>query len=371
MRFYIIAGEKSGDDHGAGLVNCFNRLDENTTIRGVGGDAMSAAGVDLFHHFGKAPAMGIIEVIPKLRSFRRLIKNCRNDIIEFSPDAVILIDFGAFNLGVARFCHIQGIKVFYFIPPKIWAWGSWRLKNLRQHVDRVFVTLPFELAYFEDHGCRVTFHGSPLKKLANNSNSSDYVQAKKRVLLYPGSRNQEVRKHLPVLLAVAREFPEYEFVVLRVDTVATQYYEQQTLPPNTSYSSRQTDELMSAASAAIVTSGTATLEVGFRKIPMMVIYKTSWLTYLVARLLLRVKYISLINLIGDRAIVKEFIQRDCNVHVLARELDKLVEDRNYQQNIINGYNEIVNQFPDNDTYWRVAEDMVAEVRLSSSKFAQA
>ncbi len=370
MKYYIIAGEKSGDQHGAGLARQLLQIDGQTVIRGIGGDAMKLADVTLLFHSREMGVMGFTEVVSHLFRLNRLVRRCKKDLISFHPDAIILIDSAGFNLRIARFAKKRGFKVFYFIPPKVWAWGKWRLKSLRKNVNHIFVTLPFEQAFFAQQGFEVTYYGSPIGEQIDSDLQRPFKNKecdRKLVVLLPGSRYQEITKHLSLMLEVADLNRESDFVICGVDTVSNEVYNKYHLPPNTSISFDSTFSWLRNSHVAIVASGTATLEACLLRIPQLVIYKTGWFNYLIARLFIQVKFISLVNLIADKRIVQELLQSQCNKKSIDLELNRLMSDDAYRNNMLKSYEKIAKLLPKQNTYRKIALDIKES---GSLKFAQ-
>lgn len=335
MKYYIIAGEASGDLHGSNLIKELKNLDSSTIIRCWGGDKMQEAGGELVKHYRDLAFMGFTEVLMNLRTIFRNLKFCKEDILQFKPDALILIDYPGFNLHIAKWAKQQGLKVIYYISPQVWAWKENRVRLMKQCIDKMLVILPFEKDYFknkwnwdveyvghplveviESYGLRVTGYGS---KSAVSHPSSGIVA------LLPGSRKQEIAKKLPVMLEVSRFFPDYQFVVAEAPSVEDEFYKTFTQSyPNVSAVKNQTYDLLLSAKAALVTSGTATLETALFAVPEVVCYKGSFLSYQIGKRLVKVKYISLVNLIMDKSVVKELIQNDLTVENLQHELKELL-----------------------------------------------
>lgn len=372
MKFYIIAGEKSGDQHGAGVAEQLLQIDGESVVRGVGGDAMTTAGVSLLFHFREIGIMGFTEIISQLFKLNQLMNLCQQDLISFQPDALILIDSAGFNLRMAKFASKQNLKVFYFIPPKVWAWGRWRMTSMKKYINHIFVTLPFEYSFFNDNGFDVTYHGSPIKARIDSMKevkeaSDDDDSSRKQVALLPGSRNQEVSSHMEVMLDVAREHLEHDFIVCAVSSVPKDVYNESSFPENTSIVFDLTDEVLPLSTAAIVASGTATLETCLFGVPQVVVYKTGWLNYWIARFFIQLKFISLVNLIADKRVVNEFVQKNCNKKSIGDELTSLVNDINHRNSMLTAYEEIAKQLPKQNTYQKIAIDVV---ELSGLEFAQ-
>lgn len=333
MRYYVIAGEASGDLHGSNLIGALQRLDGEADFRCWGGDLMQAKGAELVKHYRDLAFMGFVEVLANIRTIMRNMKFCKQDILDYKPDVLILIDYPGFNLRIAEFAHANGIKVFYYISPQVWAWKQSRVKKIRKVVDRMFVILPFEKEFYARFGYEVDFVGHPLLdaiaqyREAHPDKEAFYQKHglepdKPIIALLPGSRKQEIGLKLPIMLSVRNDFPEYQFVVAGAPSQGKAVY----LAHGNDVKVVEGDTygLLSVAKAALVTSGTATLETALFGVPEVVCYKGSQVSYLIARQLIKVKYISLVNLIMDRLVVKELIQKELNRTNLKEELQAIL-----------------------------------------------
>ncbi|MDP4254614.1 MAG: lipid-A-disaccharide synthase [Bacteroidota bacterium] len=332
MKYYIIAGEASGDLHGSNLINELKQLDPEADFRCWGGDLMRDAGATLVKHYKDLAFMGFIEVIGNLRTIFRNLAFCKEDIRRYRPDALILVDYPGFNLRIAKWAHEQDLRVIYYISPQVWAWKEGRVRQIRECVDKMLVILPFEEAFYKRWDYPVEYVGHPLVqvveryKLQTPGEGPD-VSPAPVVALLPGSRKQEILKKLPVMLAVSRYFPDHQFIVAKAPGVEDAFYQDLLAGyPNVSSVGNRTYALLSQAVAACVTSGTATLETALFGVPEVVCYKGNALSYQIAKRLIKVKYISLVNLIMDKEVVKELIQDDLNPENLRRELDSLLHD---------------------------------------------
>jgi lipid-A-disaccharide synthase len=329
MRYYIIAGEASGDLHGSNLIKEIKKLDTAAVIRCWGGDRMQQAGGDLVKHYRDLAFMGFIEVVMNLGTILRNLKYCKEDISQFKPDAVILIDYPGFNLRIAEWARKEGLKVIYYISPQVWAWKENRVRKMKVSIDKMLVILPFEKDYYKNKwNWDVEYVGHPLVEVVDGFNASGIDLGPKPVIaLLPGSRKQEILKKLPVMLEVSRNFPDYQFVVAKAPGQEDSFYTSLLQPyKNVSSVSDQTYALLKRSKAALVTSGTATLETALFGVPEVVCYKGSNISYQIAKRLIKVKYISLVNLIMDKLVVKELIQDEMNVENLKKELSELLND---------------------------------------------
>lgn len=347
MRYYIIAGERSGDLHASNLVEAIKKLDREASFRGLGGGYLKAAGVELFADYAEFAVMGFAEVVRNLGKISGYIGKCVDDLQKFEADVVILVDYGGFNMRVARRCKQLGIKVFYYIPPKVWAWNQGRALKLKATVDRIFVILPFEKAFFRKFDMDVDYVGSPvLDAVKSHEQDPDFVKrhdfsvSSPVVALLPGSRRQELQRMLPLMRDVALAFPEWQFGVAAVRNLDPALYAPLKELPNVRFVEEDTYNLLENARAAIVTSGTATLETALFRVPQVVVYKTSGFSYTVARAVIRVPYISLVNLIADKPVVRELIQKEASTHAVVSELKRLVEEGPHRETMLAAYDAI-------------------------------
>ncbi len=330
MKYYVIAGEASGDLHGSNLLKELKKLDSKAQFRSWGGDLMAAEGAAVVKHYRELAFMGFAEVIKNLPAILNNLKFCKQDILHFKPDALILIDYPGFNLRIAKWAKEKGFKVVYYISPQVWAWKENRVKFIRQVVDKMLVILPFEKDFFQNKwDYNVEFVGHPLVQVVN-----DFLDAKPATIknqniiaLLPGSRRQEIAKKLPVMLETSKAFPGYQFIVAKAASLDDDFYTSLLAGyPNVTYVTNQTYDLLSKSTAALVTSGTATLETALFGVPQVVCYKGSAVSYQIARRLVKIKYISLVNLIMDKEVVKELIQDELTVANLTRELDSILHN---------------------------------------------
>ena len=344
-KIYIISGERSGDMHASNLVLALNELDAKIQFRGMGGSYSKEAGVELALDYQDVALMGFIEVIFGFRKVLKYLRWIKKDLISYRPDALVLVDFGGFNMKVASFAKKLGIPVHYYIPPKVWAWNQNRAYALKKSVDQVYSILPFEPAFFEKFEIKVHYVGNPLLDEIKKFKAHDFFYQKNElsfqpiVALLPGSRTQEVMGMLAKMIALVKEFPQVQFVVAGVDSLPASVYEL-ALAQGIRVIYNQTYDLLSHAAAAVVTSGTATLETALFNVPQVVVYRASWISYQIAKRLIRVPYISLPNLIADRQVVRELIQDDFSLINLREELNRLVSDIAYRKEILVGYTQI-------------------------------
>lgn len=345
MKYYIIAGERSGDLHGSNLIKAILQKDANAQIRAWGGDMMQDAGATLVKHYKDIAFMGFAEVIKNLPTILGLLSFCKKDIQAYQPDVVILIDYAGFNMRVAKFVKSIGIKTFYYISPKVWAWNQSRALNIKKFVDRMFVIFPFEKDFFKKYDYEVEYVGNPLfDAIADfqpkaNFRKESRVGQKPIIALLPGSRQQEVAKILPLMVAQAYNFPDYQFVIAGVSNLPKELYArwQSIFPIKVVYDDAY--NLLSVADAALVTSGTATLETALLNVPQVVCYKTSGISFAIAKMVIKVPYISLVNLVAQKKIVPELIQNDLNNITVQEELNKILTPEGRQAQL-EGYAEV-------------------------------
>ncbi len=334
-RYYIIAGESSGDMHAANLMKGIRRHDPHADFRCWGGDRMLLEGGHIVKHITELSFMGFCEVAGNLRTILRNINLCKHDLLAYQADVLILVDYPGFNLRMARFAKTRGIPVVYYIGPQVWAWKESRVRKLRRDVDKLLVILPFEQEFYQRFGMQVEFPGHPLlDEVLPLRESKDHasfredngLQDKPLVALLPGSRKQEIRRMLAEMITMAPRFIDYRFVVAAVSSQNKDLYLHFAQQPNVSVVYDQTYSLLANAEAALVASGTATLEAALFGVPQVVCYKANPLSYFIARQLIRVKYISLVNLIMDKPVLQEMIQHDFNQESLFKVLDSLLHD---------------------------------------------
>ena len=337
MKYYIIAGEASGDLHGSNLIREIKKLDNIADIRCWGGDLMEHAGGKLIKHYRELAFMGFIEVVKNLGTIVSNLKYCKQDILTFQPDVIVLIDYPGFNLRIAEWAKQRGFKIIYYISPQVWAWKESRVRNIRKNVDKMLVILPFEKNFYKKWDYDVEYVGHPLVDVVDSA-QNDLDQLPEAILsplnenniiaLLPGSREQEVSKKLPVMLDVSKNFPDYRFVIAKAPSLSDAFYEKfMEQHKNVRSIRNKTYQLLLQSKAALVTSGTATLETALFGVPQVVCYKGSNISYQIAKRLVKVKYISLVNLIMDKEIVKELIQNEMSVSNLKTELNKILKDQ--------------------------------------------
>jgi len=329
MRYYVISGEQSGDMHASNLVAELKKKDCNAEIRAWGGDKLKEQGVQIVKHIKDLAFMGFWEVIVNLPTILSNISFCKKDILAFLPDALILVDYPGFNFRIAKFAKQNGIKVFYYISPQIWAWKRNRIKQIKKNVDKMFVILPFEKDFYQKNNFEVDFVGHPLLDEISKDDFSFSIKTDKDIIaLLPGSRRQEISKILPKMLSVVNDFTDFQFVVATTNSVEEEYYKNIIGNKEVLFAKNETYGLLANTKAALVTSGTATLETALFGIPQVVCYKTNFFSFLIAKCLVKTKFISLVNIIMDKPVVKELIQDELIQKNLFSSLSEILENSN-------------------------------------------
>ena len=365
MKYYIIAGEASGDLHASNLIKEIIKLEPNADIRAWGGDKMQNAGANVVKHFKDLAFMGFYEVLINLRTILKNINFCKKDILEFSPDKIIFVDYPGFNMRIAKWSKKYKFQTIYYIAPQLWAWNEKRIKKIKKYIDSLYVILPFEKEFFETkHKYPVKFLGHPLLDSISNfkknydSSSEQIITNKKAVIaILPGSRKQEIKKILNTVIKIVDYFPDHQFIVAGAPNIELSYYKSILKNKRIKVIENKTYEILSISTAAIVTSGTATLETALFKVPQVVCYKSSYFSYFIAKLIVNIKYISLVNLIMDQQIVKELIQQDCNKDKIRYELEKIL-DLNNKKSLQIKYDELTSILGNSGTSKRVALDII-------------
>lgn len=360
MRYYIIAGEASGDLHGSNLIKALHTEDKDADIRAWGGDKMEAAGAKLVKHYRDLAFMGFVEVVKHLGTIMRNIDFCKKDITAFKPDVLVLIDYPGFNLRIAKWAKAQGIRVVYYISPQVWAWKEGRVKDIKAHVDKMIVILPFEENFYAKHDYNVVYVGHPLLEVVAAEKKEPAVPLfteKPIVALLPGSRAMEIGKKLPVMLQMVKRFPDYQFVVAGAPAQPDEVYQSFIGDMPVMLLRNDTYNLLKQSRAALVTSGTATLETALFGVPQAVCYKGNPVSYWLAKQLVKVPFISLVNLIMGKEVVKELIQGGLNELALETELRALLQDEDYRQRMRADY----------DALWRKLESGQSASHLAAAE----
>lgn len=340
MKYYIIAGEASGDLHAANLMRALQQVDVNAEFRFWGGDLMANVGGTMVKHYKDLAFMGFVEVLMNLRTITKNLRFCKKDIKTFNPDVLLFIDYPGFNLRIAKWAKPLGYKTHYYISPQIWAWKENRIHDIKRDVDHMFVILPFEKSFYEDkHNYNVDFVGHPLiDAISNRTQVSEFEFRRKHnlsnkpiIAILPGSRKQEIKKMLNVMLSIVDDYPNYQFVIAGAPSQEYSFYQSFITTNNVAFIGNETYDLLSLSFAALVTSGTATLETALFKIPQVVCYKSSYISYRIGKLVIKLKFISLVNLIMDRKVVTELIQTTFTSKHLKTELDLILDPKHREQ----------------------------------------
>ena len=334
MKYYIIAGEASGDLHGSNLMQALLEKDSSAEFRFWGGDLMAEVGGTLVKHYRELAFMGFWEVITNLKTILNNIKLCKADISKYQPDAIIFVDYPGFNMRIAKWAKEQGMATHYYVSPQIWAWKESRIKDIKRDVDHMYVILPFEKEFYEaKHNFKVHFVGHPLLDQIEKRKEISFEEFKNKhdlddkpiIALLPGSRKQEISVMLSVMLSVVRDYPTYQFVIAGAPSQDEEFYESVVSNSEVKFITNDTYNLLSKSHAALVTSGTATLETALFEVPEVVCYKGNLISYWIAKQIVKLDYISLVNLIMNREVVKELIQNEFTSKNLKLELDKILE----------------------------------------------
>lgn len=374
MRYYIIAGEASGDLHGSNLIKGIREVDPAAQIRCWGGDLMKEAGGELVRHYKEGAIMGFVEVIANLRKLSRNLNDCKKDILEYNPDAVILIDYPGFNFRIAKFAKEKGLRVFYYIAPKVWAWKEKRVHRLKKYVDRLFIIFPFEIEYFKKWGINAIYRGNPLLDSVDNCPKAAETReefarrtgidaARPSVALLAGSRKGEIKYLLPRMIEVAKRYPEHQFLMACAPSMEEEFY--RSIIGNKCNNIKllfgETYPILRHSDAAIINSGTASLEAALIGIPQVVCYGGNEISYQIARMVVKLKYISLANLIMDKGLFKELIQHDCTPDKISSELDQLLGNEEYRKEMKDNYAKVREMLGGKGASAKVARAMTEEL----------
>lgn len=355
MKYYIISGEASGDMHGGHLMNALKEYDQDAQFRCWGGDRMEKAGGEIVKHYKDLAFMGFVEVLFNIRTILRNMAFCKEDLLKYQPDVLILIDYPGFNLRIAEFAHQHGIQVAYYISPQIWAWKKNRVFKIKKVVDQMYTILPFEKAFYQKYDYKVEYVGHPLLdelKTLEPNKKTGYVA------MLPGSRKQEINKMLPVMNEVAKRHPDKTFVLVKAKVFDEAFYKEFGLANNVQIDDRGIYQVMSECEAAMVTSGTATLETALCMVPQVVCYEANPISYQIAKRIVDIKYISLVNLIMDELIVTELIQGDFTVENLNNELLKILPGEKGHDSQIQSYQELRTKLGDAGASNRLAKHLI-------------
>lgn len=372
MKYYVIAGEASGDLHASHLIREIFKADSNAEVRGWGGDLMMKEGMQLDKHYKDAAFMGFLEVVANLKTVMRNMKQCKQQILDFRPDALILVDYPGFNLRIAEFAARQPFKVFYYIAPKAWAWKQSRGNKLSRYVDKLFAILPFEEAFFEKFGVNTEYVGNPLLDYLDLTTTEDAKESflKKNELmhmpiiaLFPGSRKQEINAILPEMIKVSSLYEDYQFVIGGAPSQDISIYRQHMKEENIPVLFNQGQELMKYSEAALITSGTATLEAALLNLPQVICYKGNKISIEIARRVVNVDYIGLANLILDEQVIPELIQNNMTVERMNKELDSMLHDRSRREELFKDYARLREVVGGPGASAKVAQGIVRELSL--------
>ena len=343
MKYYIIAGEASGDLHGSNLIKELQKLDANANIRCWGGDKMQATGAMLVKHYKDLAFMGFVEIIRNLPAILKNIKFCKSDISSFNPDVIIFIDYPGFNLRIAKWAKEKNFKSVFYISPQVWAWKESRVKNIKRSIDKMIVILPFEKEFYKKWNYEVEYVGHPLVEVIENfkKDHSKIQVSQNTIALLPGSRKQEINAKLPVMLEASKNFPDYLFIIAKAPSIEDDFYDTFIKEyKNVKTISNETYSLLMSSVAALVTSGTATLETALFGVPEIICYKASNISYQIAKRLVKLKFICLVNLIMDKEVVKELIQNDLTPEKITSELKKILFDPQKRDKMKKDYSEL-------------------------------
>jgi lipid-A-disaccharide synthase len=367
LKYYLIAGEASGDLHGSNLMKQLKLKDPNADFRFFGGDLMNAEGGKLVKHYREMAYMGFVEVAMNLSSILTNMDECKKDVLSYGPDVLILIDFPGFNLKIAEFAKQHHIQVCYYISPKIWAWNRKRVHKIKRLVDKMLCILPFEIDFYKQYDYhKAVYVGNPLMDAINaypfsaGFKKNNQLPEKPIIALLPGSRKMELQKILPEMLKVKKHFPDHQFIIAGAPGFDESYYHQFNID-GFKLVFGQTYDLLKNAEAAIVTSGTATLETALLKVPQVVCYKANALSVMIARALVKINYISLVNLIMDKKVVTELIQEDCSEEKITKEISLILNDENYRSRIMNDYRMLADKVGAAGASEKAAEEIIKMV----------
>jgi len=370
MKYYFIAGEASGDLHGSNAMREIQRLDGNAKFAFTGGDLMEeVSGEKAGIHIKQMAFMGFVDVLKNIRTIKKNFKIVKEEILKFKPDLLVLVDYPGFNLRMAKWATEQGIKVDYYISPTVWAWKEGRVEEIKKYTNKLFVILPFEEAFYQKHNLKVYFTGHPLidaieQQKPKFRSQEQFVKEndlseKPIIAVLPGSRAQEIERMLGIMVDVTADFKDYQFVVAGSTNLPKTHYDS-LKKHNIKVVFNQTYELMTYAKAGIIKSGTSTLESALFKLPQVVCYKAGSLSFAIGKRLVKIKYISLVNLIMDKLIVKELIQEELTAKNISEELKRLLLDKAYRENMINEYTELIKHLGGAGASSRIAKHLVLD-----------
>lgn len=370
MKYFIIAGERSGDLHASFLMKELKKKDADAQFRIIGGDMMESEGGEIFLHYKKLSVMGFVEILAGVFRFLKIIKETKVEIENYKPDVLLLVDFAGFNMRIAKWAKLRGMKVHYYISPKAWAWNEKRAYDIKAYVDHLYCILPFETEFFKKFDYKIEYVGNPLLDEikaftpSGNFRNKHHFSDKPIIAILPGSRKQEIERNLYLMMSVINVFPEFQYVIAAVTHLPMAYYQQFERNDNIHIVCDETYDLLSESTYAIVCSGTATLETSLFNVPQVVCYQTSLISATIARALIKVKFVSLVNLIANRAIVKELLQDDFTPHNLLDELKLMINNEAHCQKILDGYDEVRSLMGDEGASERTAELIISYTKAN-------
>jgi lipid-A-disaccharide synthase len=372
MKYFIIAGEQSGDLHGSNLVRGIHSADNNAKIYCWGGDLMEEAGAKLLNHYRKLAFMGFVAVVKNLGAISKNLDLCKKQILEFNPDVVIFIDYPGFNLRIAEFAKTSGFRTFYYISPKLWAWNEGRVKKIREYIERMFIIFPFEKEFYKKHGITVEYYGNPLvdeteKRIASFPAKEEIFRSiglkeQPVIALLAGSRRHEIEYVLPQMLKMVSHFPAYRFILAGVKNIPDEFYGKVIGDSTVMLVKDKTYEILQISEAALVTSGTATLEAALLGTPQVVCYKGDFFSMVIAWMVVKVKFISLVNLIMGMEVIKELVQYDLKEKSLMTELSAILPGGDKRYKILSDYGELKTKLGPPGASSRIANEMVLELK---------
>lgn len=371
MKYYIIAGEPSGDLHGSNLIKYLKTLDSEAQIRGWGGEKMQSQGAVIVKHYKDLAFMGFLEVLKNLKTILKNIKFCKSDISAFQPDVIVLIDYPGFNIRISEWAAKNNFKVVYYISPQVWAWKENRVKTLKKTVQKMITILPFEKDFYKEKwNWNVHYAGHPLMEIIDDFKSSHkhLIKNENQIAILPGSRKQEIIAKLPIMLEASKSFPDHKFIVAKAPGLPEEFYNDFLKGyENISTVSDKTYELLMTSAAAVVTSGTATLETALFNVPEVICYKGNSVSYAIAKRLVKIKFIGLVNLIMDKEVVKELIQNDLTVKNLTAELNKILFNKSRQEQIKRDYEKLREALSQKESASKIAAEIVFSEALQIKK----
>ena len=372
MKYFIIAGEQSGDLHGSNLVRGIHSSDKNAEIFCWGGDLMQEAGAKLLQHYRRLAFMGFVAVIKNLGAIKKNLSLCKKQILEIKPDVVIFIDYPGFNLRIAEFAKTSGFSTYYYISPKLWAWNEGRVKMIREYIDRMFIIFPFEEEFYKKHGIAVEYYGNPLvdeteKRIASFPAKDEIfrsigIKEQPVIALLAGSRRHEIEYVLPEMLKMISHFPTYCFILAGVKNIPDEFYKKIIGDTAVVLVKDKTYEILHISQAALVTSGTATLEAALLDAPQVVCYKADFLSMVIAWMVIKVKFISLVNLIMGLEVIKELVQYDLKEKILMSELSSILPGGAKREKILADYEALKTRLGPAGASGRIAMEMVDELK---------